>query len=354
MASARHQLEQEQSAWDLTLSEQDAARQALWMLLEEIKQREQQGNQGGQGQQPWQQRRQQGEQGATPDGAAPRPGDGAADGADGGEGEQLAEGNNPGAGTGGNAGNGANASDRSGDAADATDLTAQWMQQQPKMRARLQQALDQGVCHRKRCDYICGSWNYWRVSNEMLSCCADHFSVAYAVDSERGAVDEQAQIDAAVSKGLNALVALQNHDTGLFADSVGITALSGLALLAGGFTPTRGGEVYQASCHKALNALIENQDPVTGYLANNSFGRYYDHGFATLFIAECYGMSPDPRLRRSLEAAIQNIQQAQNHEGGWRYQANPVRADISVTICQIKALRAPIMLAWGAGIPTGD
>ena len=52
------------------------------------------------------------------------------------------------------------------------------------------------------------------------------------------------------------------------------------------------------------------------------------------------------KLRRTLERAVKLIIDTQNQQGGWRYM--PVRgdADISVTICQIMALRA----ARNAGI----
>ena len=66
----------------------------------------------------------------------------------------------------------------------------------------------------------------------------------------------------------------------------------------------------------------------------------YSHGFGTLFLAEAYGMTHRPEIREKLQKAVRLIIDTQNTEGGWRYQ--PVRrdADLSVTICQINALRA--------------
>ena len=66
----------------------------------------------------------------------------------------------------------------------------------------------------------------------------------------------------------------------------------------------------------------------------------YSHGFGTLFLAEAYGMTHRPEIREKLQKAVRLIIDTQNNEGGWRYQ--PVRrdADLSVTICQINALRA--------------
>jgi hypothetical protein len=70
----------------------------------------------------------------------------------------------------------------------------------------------------------------------------------------------------------------------------------------------------------------------------------YSHGFGTLFLAEVYGMVHEKeqrkQLRDTLQAAVQVILNSQNIEGGWRYNPRPEDADISVTICQIMALRA--------------
>ena len=73
----------------------------------------------------------------------------------------------------------------------------------------------------------------------------------------------------------------------------------------------------------------------------------YGHGFATMFLAEVYGMSPDPRLETYLRKAVRLIEYSQGDMGGWRYQPKPDQSDISVTICQVMALRA----ARNAGIP---
>lgn len=142
--------------------------------------------------------------------------------------------------------------------------------------------------------------------------------------------------DQAVDQGLAALVRLQMPDGG-FDRSTAVTALGGMALLAGGHTPSRG--AYQRSSAKALAYVLKAQDMVTGFLGD-SLGRMYAHGFATLYLAECYGMAPEANLRRALEAAIERIYLSQNQQGGWRYEPIPNDADISVTICQIMALRA--------------
>jgi uncharacterized protein YfaS (alpha-2-macroglobulin family) len=51
-------------------------------------------------------------------------------------------------------------------------------------------------------------------------------------------------------------------------------------------------------------------------------------------------MSPRPELRETLSRAVKLITSSQNREGGWRYQPQRADADISVTVCQVMALRA--------------
>lgn len=153
---------------------------------------------------------------------------------------------------------------------------------------------------------------------------------------------EPVQLQNAIDRGLAALVKLQDPG-GAMGEGAGITALGGMALLSGGHTPVRG--LYAPNCLKALRYVIARQDRSSGYLGND-YGNMYGHGFATLFLAECYGMEPSEPVRRSLEAAIDLIHRSQNAEGGWRYQPMPIDADISVTICQVMALRA----AWNVGI----
>lgn len=153
---------------------------------------------------------------------------------------------------------------------------------------------------------------------------------------------DMSAVDEAVGRGLAALVKLQT-DEGAIGDGAGITALGGMALLAGGHTPTRGS--YSLASGKALRYVMSRQDRTSGYLGNDG-GNMYGHGFATLYLAECYGMAPSEPVRRALEAATDLIHRSQNSEGGWRYQPLPVDADISVTICQVMALRA----AWNVGV----
>jgi prenyltransferase beta subunit len=147
----------------------------------------------------------------------------------------------------------------------------------------------------------------------------------------------------AVQKGLAWLASTQKPD-GSFGDmggygaSAAITALSGIAFMADGNLPGRGkyGEVVRRAVQFTLNSAQQS-----GLISGAQMqGEMYSHGFATLFLAEVYGMTGDEEVKEKLQRAVQLIEKAQNDEGGWRYQPRPQDADISVTICQVMALRA--------------
>lgn len=154
----------------------------------------------------------------------------------------------------------------------------------------------------------------------------------------------------AIERGLKFLAGRQQPDGsfGLGGPSrnVAICALGGMAFMSSGSTPGRG--PYGEQVNKCIDFIL-NHTEESGFInveGSATHGPMYGHGFATLFLAEAYGMTPRPDIRPKLMRAIKLIVQTQNAEGGWRYQ--PVRrdADISVTICQVMALRA----ARNAGI----
>lgn len=152
------------------------------------------------------------------------------------------------------------------------------------------------------------------------------------------------ELDAAVEKGLAYLATLQNEDGSFTAERyggghAGVTAICGLAFMANGQLPGRG--EYGPNVEKCLEYILAHAQE-SGLLASEhvSHGPMYGHGFATLFLAELYGATQDEDLRDALVKAVRLIVKSQNPEGGWRYQPLPFDADLSVTICQIKALRS--------------
>jgi hypothetical protein len=161
-----------------------------------------------------------------------------------------------------------------------------------------------------------------------------------------------AETQQAIDAGLAYLAARQDNRDGSFGSMassrrrIAVTALAGMAFLSSGNTPGRG--KYGANVQKAVDFLLSRVQP-NGFIfddGNTGHGPMYDHGFATLFLGEIYGMTKTPRVRDGLQRAVQLIINSQNKEGGWRYEPDSKDADLSVTICQVMALRA----ARNAGI----
>ncbi len=117
---------------------------------------------------------------------------------------------------------------------------------------------------------------------------------------------------------------------------VGVTSFAGMAFLAGGNVPGEGryGKVVERALDYILKSCKED-----GYITDSET-RMYSHAFATLFLAEVYGMDRRSDLREKLEMAVDLITKAQNTQGGWRYYPFVPEADLSVSVCQLQALRA--------------
>jgi len=128
---------------------------------------------------------------------------------------------------------------------------------------------------------------------------------------------------------------------------VGVTALGALAFMAAGNLPGRG--PYGHEVQSAIEYLIDHTDLAPeskryGYISasGDEVSKTHGHGFATLALAQAYGMSPrSERLERALKAAVERIERSQGSEGGWEYSPLPISAhEGSVTICLVQALRA--------------
>ncbi|NQU21199.1 MAG: terpene cyclase/mutase family protein [Candidatus Nealsonbacteria bacterium] len=183
--------------------------------------------------------------------------------------------------------------------------------------------------------------------------CADRAD-AQEDDPEKTAVEMMKPAERSVERGLTWLASRQQNDgsfgSGAYRGNVAVTSLAGMAMMTGGSTPGRG--PHGAEVSRALNYILLNTQQ-GGFIEARgaaSHGPMYGHGFATLFLAECYGMSSRPELREKLSKAVRLIVNSQNREGGWRYQPQRVEGDISVTICQVMALRAARNA--GIGVPS--
>jgi hypothetical protein len=117
---------------------------------------------------------------------------------------------------------------------------------------------------------------------------------------------------------------------------LGVTAICGMAFLASGSLPDRGphGKVVRATHDYLCAHALEN-----GFLTDAGT-RMYSHAFATLFLAEIHGMADTEAAKTTLERAVNLIVDSQNEHGGWRYNPFDRETDLSVTVCQVQALRA--------------
>lgn len=158
------------------------------------------------------------------------------------------------------------------------------------------------------------------------------------------------ETESAIDAGLTYLAKKQNSNgsfgKGANAENVGVVSLVGIAFMSQGSLPGKG--KYGGELNRVVRFILDHSQE-NGFITNpmsQTHGPMYGHGFATLFLAEAYGAFPEPELRERLAKATQLIIDTQNSEGGWRYQPERSDADLSVTICQIMALRA----AKNAGI----
>lgn len=154
-----------------------------------------------------------------------------------------------------------------------------------------------------------------------------------------------------IDRGLQYLARAQAHD-GSYGDrqqlqgNVAVTALAGMAFMAGGHAPDRG--KFGSCVTRAVNYVLSQESSTTpGFLyhpVSSTHGPMYSHGFGTLFLGEVYGAVADEalskRVRATLDRAVQLILSCQNAEGGWRYRPVREQADISVTVSMIMALRS--------------
>jgi len=169
-------------------------------------------------------------------------------------------------------------------------------------------------------------------------------------------VDEMTpELTASIERGLAYLAQQQNEDgsfgDGNYAQNVAITSLACIALMGDGNLPGRGR--YAQQVERGLRQVLDKASDSGLIAGETATGPMYGHGFATLFLGEIYGMTQgggetaeSRRLHEAVVKAVRLIEQTQNPEGGWRYNPVPHDADVSVTICQVMGLRA----ARNAGI----
>ena len=118
-----------------------------------------------------------------------------------------------------------------------------------------------------------------------------------------------------------------------YPDSVGVTALCCLALMAEGNLPNQG--PHGKSLDKGLEFLLASfkDEGVCSSGKVEGYGVMYGHALATLALLEVNGNMPwRPELEDRISKALQVIFRYQRLDGGWRYDLTKTgESDISVT-----------------------
>jgi hypothetical protein len=157
------------------------------------------------------------------------------------------------------------------------------------------------------------------------------------------------QVEKIYERGLQFLVAAQNEEgsfPGQYGTEPATPAMAMMAMFAHGDDPNHG--PYAKSIKRSLEFLLKNADQDTGYLGRSM----YNHGFATLALAEAYGAVQDERIGPALKKAVELIltSQEKNRFKAWRYSPDAQDADSTVSGACFVALIA----ARNAGLRVPD
>ena len=138
------------------------------------------------------------------------------------------------------------------------------------------------------------------------------------------------QVELMYVKGLRYLQNAQKTDgtyDGTYGREPGIIGFCLMSVLAHGDDPNAG--PYATMVRRCVDYILSKQNKVSGYIGDSM----YNHGFATLALAEAYGMVRDDRIGPALRKAVALTLTAQkkNKTGGWRYSPESTDADSTVT-----------------------
>jgi len=161
--------------------------------------------------------------------------------------------------------------------------------------------------------------------------------------------DVPADVESMYKKGLEFLASTQTK-AGIWNDSYGrqpgVVGLAVIAMLAHGDDPNYG--PYASNIKRGINVILASTNRKNGYIGTSM----YNHGFATLALAESYGVVHNERIGPALEKAVKLIltSQSNNPYKAWRYAPNARDADTTVSGACFVALLA----AANAGINVPD
>jgi len=112
-----------------------------------------------------------------------------------------------------------------------------------------------------------------------------------------------------------------------------LTGLAAMCFLGAGFTHKSG--QYKKVVKKALEFILSQQQASGGFAGKGG----YSPGFCTLALAEAYGMTRDPKLKKPLELAVHYLIEVHQVPGlAWRYRPGQ-GCDSSVTAAIVMALK---------------
>jgi hypothetical protein len=127
----------------------------------------------------------------------------------------------------------------------------------------------------------------------------------------------------------------------------GVTGLALLAYLGQGNTWVKGRDInvnpYADNVAMGFKFLFSQQDPATGRIGGGEGERthfMYNHGMATLALAEAAALTGDEEVRNRAALAVGYIVKTQTRNGGWNYFGHPDSDDVSVSVWQVQALAA--------------
>jgi len=172
-----------------------------------------------------------------------------------------------------------------------------------------------------------------------------------------GSTKHLKDVERMYSKGLGWLKKNQQDDGSFkgggvrdhYGSQPGVVGLAVVAMLAHGDDPNFG--PYAKNITNGVKFILSKQNPKTGYIGTSM----YNHGFATLALAEAYGtvledlpgrskLEIGPGLTNAVQCILraQSVRKSTQYQGGWRYSPEASDSDTTVSGAQLVALLAAV------------